>query len=172
MTHHRRGIMLVEMLVVLFLVGTGGTVITLGVLSILKSQDRVSDFANRYATTQDFLDTVSRDARAVTTASLHRAESSDVQVLTLGEPNRQTVYRFYSDRVERTASAGMRAAAKSWPVTAEAALLGSSRSPGAKLLKATVFWHRPDVHELDPARRFDVTVRCVGENGEGGTLTP
>ncbi len=165
MTRRRRAVLLVEMLTVLFMMSIGGSLMTIGLASIMRSQRRVADLDNRYAMTNDFLRCVFRDVRRATTASLHEGDGAELQqVLVVGEFPRQVSYRFYKQYVERTGFEGDSQAAKLWsPMTANPGVTPVQSDVGTALVDVTVFWGRTDAKDPEPNRRFDLAVRCAGE---------
>ena len=165
MTRRRRAVLLVEMITVLFMLSIGGSLMAVGLASIMRSQRRVAELDNRYAMTNDFLRCLFRDVRKATTASLREGDGAELQqVLVVGEFPRQVSYRFYKQHVERTGFEGDSQAAKLWsPMTADIGVTPVRSVVGNALVDVTVFWGRTDAQDPEPNRRFDLAVRCAGE---------
>ncbi len=167
MTSRRRAVFLVEMLTVLMILTAGGTLMAVGLASILRSHNRVAEFANRYAVLNDFLRCLSRDVRRATTASLHEGTGEGLrQVLVIGEMPPRVSYRFYQQHVERMGPEGGSALVKLWePMSAEVGIGGPSDTVG-RVIRVTVYWRRTGAKDPDSDRRFDLSVRCAGELGD------
>jgi hypothetical protein len=163
MNHKRRGIFLVEMLTVIFMVGIGGTLMSVGLASLMRSQDRVVAFGNQLARVHDFLGALERDVRAASTAALGDVQGEQpCQVLSLGELPTQVTYRFFENRVERTADA----TAIVWsPLIAQIHL--ERGMAGRVGVGADVSIHRANKSDPEPHRRFQLFVRCAGAIHEG-----
>jgi type II secretory pathway pseudopilin PulG len=163
MMHRRRGVFLVEMLTVLFMVGIGGTLMAVGLASLLRSQDRVSVFGNQFTHINDFLRCIKRDVRSATSATLLRGDASEPQaILFLNEPPTQVSYRFFENHVER--SGGDEGdTAKLWSsLNAQVSIPGSPEGTENTGVAVTVFWRRASAKEPDPDRRLDLFARCSG----------
>lgn len=165
MNHRRRGTLLVEMLTVILLVGTGGTLMAVAVGSILRSQRRVVEFGSRYAQVNDFLRCLSRDVRSSTTAVLQDGDGADLQqVLVIGDPKRHVSYRFYKQSVERTGDDQPAMSTKLWsPLAAGVRIIHGPLEGDETAFGVTVHWHRTDAKDPDPNRRLDMVTRCAGE---------
>jgi hypothetical protein len=152
------------MLTVLMMMGVGGTLMAVALASMLQSQDRVAEFANRLARTSDFLQWVRRDVRGATNATLREGDGAELrQVLLIGNPPTQISYRFFKQRVERT-EGGAAGTTKSWDsMAAKVSLVAAPDTVEAGGVGVSVFWHRTGAKDPEPDRRFDLVVRCGGE---------
>ena len=168
MIRKRRAVFLVEMLTVILMVGVGGTLMAVGLGSMLRSQDRVVEFGNRFARTNDFLRCLKRDVRMATTATLREEHGEELrQVLWVGEPPTQITYRFFDHHVERSGGRADDDAAKLWsPMSAEISLMGTDHVTDSTGVSVTVFWRRTGARDPEPNRQFDLAVRCAGELGD------
>ena len=170
MTHRRRGVLLVELLTVLFMVAIGGSLMVVAVTSILRSHKRVAEFDNRYAVLNDFLQCISRDVRSARIATLRDDDGENLrQVLIIGEAAKQVTYTFYDRHVERTGFEGDSMAAKSWDSLHVVVGIAQdpTRADRTPTVRLTVSWPRSDVDEIEPSRRFDAAIRCAGELRDG-----
>jgi hypothetical protein len=158
----RRGVFLVEMLTVIFMVGIGGTLMAAGLASLLRSQDRVAAFGNQFTRINDFLRCIQADVRGATSSTLHEDEGAEPRlVLLLDKSSTQISYRFFEDHVER--SGGEERQAKFWsPMKAVVSVVDSHEAGGNKGVAVTVFWRRMSPKDAEPSRRFDLLVRCTG----------
>jgi len=165
MTPRRRGYMLIEMLAVLIAVTVGGSLITAGILSIRRSQDRLAEFANRTALLNDFVQCLRRDVRAATAVRLREGDGEgSPRVLELSDASKHVTYLFDEQRVERVGSGDRAAAAKVWdPMMATVSVRGLDGEARRAVVSATVYWYRVKGDVPQPDRRFDFTVRCAGE---------
>jgi len=157
----RRGTFLVEMLTVIFMVGIGGSLMTVGLASLLRSQDRVVAFGNRLARVDAFLTSFERDVRTAGVVTLRDAQDEEPrQELLLGEPTAQVRYRVFEDHVERTAQGSEQL----WSPMTVRMEIERGMGPGAGVaVGATVFLPRTDHHDPEPRRQFHVLVRCADE---------
>ncbi len=163
MMRRHRAYMLIEMLTVLMAVAVSGSLITAGILAILRSQDRLAEFANRTAVMNDFVQCLRRDVRAATTARLKGGEGLP-RVLELGDEPEPVTYLFYEERVERVGMDDRAVAAKVWdPMTATVSVTGLGAETGEAIVSATVYWQKTKKDDPRPDRRFDFAMRCVGE---------
>ena len=168
MTRRHRAYMLIEMLTVFLAVTVCTSLITLGILAIRRSQDRLAEFANRTALMNDFVQCLRRDVRAATTARLGDGESEAFpRVLELGDAPEHVTYLFHGqrvERVERVGADGRSVAPKVWdPMTATVSVTGLGAEAGGAIVSATVYWRKTKKDDPRPDRRFDVALRCVGE---------
>lgn len=165
MIRKRRGVLLIEMITVILMVGVGGTLMAVGLVTMLRSQKRVVEFGNQFAATNDFLRCFSRDVRTGTTAAMQEPVGGDVRrVLMINTVSGQVVYRFDKQQVQREASPGV--AAKLWsPMTAEVAIVSGPNVSGGVGINLSVSWFRGVAKDPGPNRRFDLFVRCGGELG-------
>lgn len=165
MKTRRRGIMLIEILTVVMIVGIGGTVMAAALNSILRSQRRVADFGNHYAVVSDFIQCFSQDVRRSTTAVLGDGDGDDLrQVLVMGEPSCQVSFRFYKQRVERMGCSGSPVSTKHWTsLDVKVDKIIAQPGNGGPAVGVTIHWHRMDAEDPEPNRRFDMVVRCAGE---------
>lgn len=165
MNSQRRGIVLIEMLTVLLILGIGGSLMAVALDSILRSQRRVADLGNRYAVVTDFIQCFSRDVRSSTSAVLQEGDNDELrQVLLLGDPTCRVSYRFFGQRVERVGCTGSTDATQSWThldVLVDKTL--GHPGTGDSAVGVTIRWHRMDAEDPEPNRRFDLMVRCAGE---------
>lgn len=161
----RRGVFLVELLTVFILVGIGGTLMAVGLVSIMHSQKRVAEFGNQYAETNDFLRCFSRDVRRSTSATVLENPGESVrQIVTLDIPSGQQVYRFHEQKVEREGSPDT--AVKSWtPLIAHAGIVSGPPASEGTGVSVTISWHRMGAKDPEPSRRIDLVARCAGEVG-------
>ncbi len=169
MNSQRRAVFLIEMLTVLTMLAVGGSLMTLGLVSILKSQKRVTVVSNRYAQLNDFFRVFSHDVRTsrVVSLSVENGEGDKVeprQVLLIGEAPRQVKYRFYKQYVERTGYERDTVAEKRWASMSTTVQIDdgqpASRGP---IVKASVIWHQTGTQDPEPTRRFDLSVYGAGE---------
>ncbi|MBI1826348.1 MAG: type II secretion system protein [Planctomycetes bacterium] len=165
MIMNRRGVFLVEMLTVIVIVGIGGTLMAVGLASMLRSQKRVAEFGNQYAEINDFLRCFSRDVRQSTSVVTHETAGETVrQVVALNLPSGQLVYRFFEQKVEREARPGI--APKSWtPLIAHAEIVSGKSTSNGTGVSIAVSWRRLGAKDPEPSRRIDRIVRCAGEIG-------
>lgn len=168
MMPRRRAVLLVHMLTVLLLTATGGGLMMVGLVSILRGQKRVAEFGNRYTVLNDFLRCVSRDVRMATTAALEPDEEGGPRhTLVLGTPPNQVTYRFHDGRVERNGFEGDSVSTKRWaPMSATVSISGDRQPVGRTIVSVRVSWFRNGADDPEPDRRFDLTVRCAGELGD------
>jgi len=156
--------MLVEILCVLALIAVGSSLVVSGIYAIRKSQQRITDMANRTAITDDFIDCLSRDVRGVATARVQTDDRGGGSMLVLGDGPQRLTYRFFEDHVEREAARDGAVAAKSWaPLTATVSVQGRDGPQTHVVVSATVWWRRTDTKDPAPARRFDFAVCCRGD---------
>ena len=157
----RRGTFLVEMLTVIFMVGIGGTLMTVGLASLLRSQDRVVDFGNRFARVNAFLGSFERDVRAAGVVTLRDAlDAEPRQELLLGEAPAQVRYRFFEDHVERAEQESIML----WsPMTARVEIERGTRPKDGVAVGATVLFPPADRNAAEPGRHFQLLVRCADE---------
>ncbi len=159
----RRAIFLVEMLTVFLCVAIGGTLMTVGLASIVRSHRQIAGFANRYAVLNDFLQWIRHDVRTAEEITLRGGEGGDLQkVLVIGESPRQVLYRFYPGRVERVGFEDDTIADKYWEMKHTDVTIGVEQAGGSgdTVLNMTVQWHRSSKITPEPRRRFDITIRC------------
>lgn len=154
--NRRRGVFLVEMLTVLFMVGVGGALMAVGFASMMKSQKRVSDFGNQRARIEDLLDCFRNDVRSGTTALLRAGAEP---VLVLSGPAGQISYRCFGTSVERTS----RGVSKLWnQMPSVLSLVNPDQDGIATAVSISLYWPRTDSQDPEPNRRFDVVVQCAG----------
>ena len=162
----RRAVFLIELLPVMLAVAVGGTVMTISIASILRSQKRVAELSNRYAVFNDFLRCFRHDVRAATGLALEDDDGDDGKlVLVIDGGSRKVEYRFLDQSVGRIGFERDPVAGKQWTFerTDFSVILESSPDGRSPLVKMTVWWHRVDKKDPEPPRRFDVTIRCAGE---------
>lgn len=163
---HRRGMFLIELLPVLLAVAVGGTVMTMSIASILRSQRRVAELSNRYAVFNDFLRCFRQDVRSAGELTLVNDDRDDsVQVLVVGHGQRKITYRFLDEGVARIGYEKDPVADKQWTFenTDFSLALESAPDELGPLVKLTIWWRRTAKKDPEPSRRFDVTIRCAGE---------
>ena len=170
MSFKRRGVLLVEMLTVLTIVGVGGTLMAVALASMLKSQDRVARLSNRFATTNDFINCIQADIRSGTAVQVHTLSHPDGEqtLLTITGPSGPVLYRLSEQHVERDAGSKSKSA-KSWTdLAAEASVVTGPNAAEGLGVNVLVRWRRSGHDDPEPNRRFDLFVRCAGEldNGE------
>lgn len=167
MKPRRLGFMLLEMMTVLFMLGIGGTLMAVALGSIMQSQRRVAQFGNQYAEVNDFIRCLSHDVRMSAKAVLQEGGGDGLrQVLVLGDPPRQVTFRFYGQSVERTGSPGSALSAKLWtPLEAAVNIVRGQTGTDDTAVGVTIRWHRADAKDPEPNHRFDLVVRCAGEQG-------
>ena len=163
----RRAVFLIELLPVMLAVAVGGTLMTISIASILRSQKRVAELSNRYAILSDFLRCFRQDVRAGTELTLAETggDAGD-QVLFIGGTSGRIAYRFLDQTVERAGYEPDRVVGKQWEFehTRFSLVVESSGTGLDPLVKMTAWWHRVAKDDPNPARRFDVTIRCAGES--------
>ena len=161
----RRAMFLIEMLPVLLAVAVGGGLMLVGITSIIRSQRRVAELGNRYAVLNDFMRCLRADIRAATDLELRYDNDEALQVLAIGEPPQQIIYRFREDRVERIGGTDDPVADKTWGMEHTVVQLGLDPPTGnrAPLVNVTIEWHRASDKDPQPRRRFDATLRCAAE---------
>ena len=161
----RRAIFLIEMLPVLLAIAVGGGLMLVGLTSIIRSQRRVAELGNRYAVLNDFMHCLRNDVRAAADVALRSDDDGAQQVLAIGQPPRQVLYRFLEDRVERVGRTDDPVAGKVWDMehTVVQVNIAPRAGNGAPLVNVTVEWHRASEKDPQPRRRFDTTLRCARE---------
>lgn len=158
MKFRRRGTFLVEMLTVIFMVGIGGTLMSVGLASLLRSQNRVATFGNQFARVNDFLGSLERDVRKATTATLHNTEGGEPrQILTLGETSTRVSYRFFENHVERS-ERGTETLLSS--ISTRIGLVNGT--DGRVGVNVIVLLPRSDGRDPEPHRQFHRLYRCAG----------
>ncbi len=161
-----RGFLLVELLTALFAVAAGGTLMTMGVVSLLRSQERVARFTNRYAGLNDLLAWVRRDVRHASTMELSAGgQDGALQTLVLRSSTGETIYRVYADRVHRVQDGPGAIGEKLWDrSTGEASFVGERDEAGnVSTLRVTVVWRDRQKKYPAPTRRFEMVLRCARE---------
>ena len=161
----RRAIFLIEMLPVLLAVAVGGGLMLVGLTSIIRSQRRVAELGNRYAVLNDFMRCLRSDVRAAADLDLRDDNDGAQQVLAIGRPPQQVVYRFLEDRVERIGGTDDPVADKTWDMKHTVVQLDVEPPTGSRapLVNVTVKWHQASDKDPQPRRRFDATLRCARE---------
>ena len=161
----RRAMFLIEMLPVLLAVAVGGTLMTVSIASILRSQKRVAELSNRYAILNDFIACLRQDVRAATELALEDGDGDNGErILVIDHGSRKIVYRFLDQHVERTGGEQDPVADKRWTFEHTDFDLALEPSPEGliTLVKVCVWWQRTAKDHPEPRRRFDVTMRCAG----------
>ncbi len=186
-----RAFSLLEVLAIFLIVTVAGTLMTVGVASVLRAHKRTAELANRYAVLHDFLHTLRGDVRAADRLALTSEPdgASTTMKLIFDDESPELLYRFFFDRIERfgdgtddnqvnDVASAPRGGRKVWPFEHSSATIALERPPGggAPLLKVTLQWYRrskddpqPNSHPKrserwgPPARRFSVTLRPAGE---------
>lgn len=163
----RRAVFLLEMLPVLLAVAVGGTLMAVGIAAILRSHNRIAQFGNRYAVLHDFLREIRDDVRTATDVTLRGGDDGELQqVLAVGHPPRQVLYRFFEGRVERVGFEADGVPDKQWDMKHTEVELGMERpaAPGGdRVVNVTVLWHRSSKDNPEPRRRFEIALRCAVE---------
>lgn len=164
MIRRRRGVFLVEMLTVALLLTVGGTLMAVGLASIMRSHLRVAQFDNRYARINDFLATLSRDVRRADFARVEATTEKGLrQVLAIGAAPRQVSYRVFEDRVERTGFAADAGASTAWEPMIAIVTVADGPGSESSVVNVTVLWPRGDDNDTEPNRRLDAAFWCAGE---------
>jgi len=166
MSHRRRGVLLVELLTVILLVGVGGTLMAVGISSIIRSQKRVAEFGNEFAVINDFLQCFSSDVRRSSSISMsENADQDGGQTVILTTPTGRTTYRLSAQSVAREGLPG--SLPKNWnPMIASVAIISNSPSSKGEGVRLAITWPRKDAKDPEPKRRFDLVVRCEEEFGD------
>ncbi len=162
----RRAVFLIEMLTVVLCVAVGGTLMALSVASIVRDHRRIVEFGNRYAVLNDFLRCLREDVRGATRAEVRNGgDAGAKQVLTVGEPPTQILYRFGAERIARVGFFGDPVADKAWSVKHGVVTVGLDPpiNDGNTTVRVTITWRQTAKDDPAPTRRFDTTIRCAGE---------
>lgn len=176
--HRQPAVFLIEMMVVLFVITLGGTLITMGVYAVMRNQRAVVKLQNRYAVTHSILHRLRADVRAGSSVALaqsgggERPRLSETSSggasggqgrLAIKSPTGDVVYVFCEDRVDRFADAHTQIPDQQW------ALHGATFEvrPGLgddnpTMLLVTVRWKPPKAETPESSRRFDLALRCAG----------
>ena len=160
----RRAMFLIEMLPVLLAIAVGGTLMTISIASILRSQKRVAELSNRYAVLNDFMACLRQDVRTATKLALEDGDGDNSErVLVIDQGSRKIAYRFPDRRVERLGGEQDPVADKSWTFEHTDFDLALEPSPEGLpvLVNVSVWWQRTAPDHPEPGRRFDVTMRCT-----------
>lgn len=176
--YRQPAVILVEMLVVLFAITLGGTIITMGVYAVMRNQRAVGKLQNRYAVTHSILHRLRADVRAgssVTVAQrggdrrpqLSEAPSGWVSGgqgrLAIKSPTDEVVYVFYEDRVDRFPDAHTPIPDQQWTLHgATFHVRPGLGGDNATLLLVTVGWKPSKAETPASSRRFDLAIRCAG----------
>ena len=178
MGHRRPAVFLLEILVVVFVMTLGGTLITMGVHAVIRNHRAVGDLQNRYAVTHSIIHRLRADVRTGSSVTVAYAtgdqgkpqsEASSGYApggqgrLVIKSPTRDIIYVFHEDRVERFPNGDTRSPDQQWP------LMGATFQvqPGlagdnATLLFVTVTWTATKGETPESSRRFDLIIRCAG----------
>lgn len=163
----RRAFFLLEMLPVFLAVAVGGTLMAVSIAAILRGHNRIAQFGNRYAVLHDFLREIRDDVRTATDVTLRGGDDGELQqVLAVGHPPQQVLYRFFEGRVERVRFEADGVPDKQWDMMHTEVKLGMERSAtpgGDSVVNVTVLWHRSSKDNPEPRRRFEIALRCAGE---------
>ena len=165
----RPAFMLMQVLGAAALLSVVGTVLAVSFGSILTAQRGVADLSNRFAILNDYTSTLRRDLLRADRVALQVAEEIDgVAILRLAVESAELEYRFEQGSLVRRVIRGPWDGDKSWalPRSQVTPRLERSASPPGGLVQLTIKWHRRDRRDLQPQRRFDVTLpfgqRLVG----------
>ncbi len=176
--YRQPAVLLVEMIVVLFVITLGGTLITMGVYAVMRNQRAVGKLQNRYAVTHSILHRLRADVRAgASVTAAHsggnlRPQLSEVSPgwtsggqgrIAIKSPTGDVVYVFSEDRVDRFPDAHTRNPDQQW--TLHGATFDVRTGLGdanATILFVTVRWKPPKAETPESSRRFDLAIRCAG----------
>ncbi len=173
-----RAFTLLEVLAVFLIVTVAGTMMTVGVASVLRAHKRTAELANRYAVLHDFLHTLRGDVRAADRLALTSEPNDAATTLKLifDDESPELLYRFFFDRLERfgggtdgnqvdPVASAPRGGRKVWPFEHSSATVALEQPPGrpeskdslcfgaAPLLKVTLQWYRRPKDDTQPNAR-------------------
>lgn len=176
--YRQPAVFLVEMLVVLFMITLGGTVITMGVHAVMRNQRAVGKLQNRYAITHSILQRLRADVRAGSSVTLAHSEggerpqlseassgwaSGGQERLVIKSPTRDIIYVFHEDRVDRFPDAFAPNPDQQWTLNdATFQVQPGLGGDNATMLLVTVKWNATRDETPEPSRRFDLALRCAG----------
>ncbi len=178
MRHRQPAVFLLEMIVVLFVITLGGTLITMGVYAVMRNQRAVGTLQNRYAVTHSILHHLRADVRAGSSVTVaHTVGEQRTQLseafsgwasggqgrLAIKSPTGDIGYVFHEDRVDRFPDAHTQNPDQQW--TLHGATFQVRQGPGgdnATMLFVTVRWKPSKAEAPESSRRFDLTIRCAG----------
>lgn len=176
--YRRPAVFLLEILVVLFVMTLGGTLITMGVHAVLRNQRAVGELQNRYAVTHSILHRLRSDVRAGASVSVaYDAGDQPTQLaeaspggasggqrrLLIKSPTHDIVYDFHEDRVERFSDAQTQSPDQQWFLKgANFQVLPEADGDNATTLLVTVRWNATRGETPESTRRFDLVLRCAG----------
>lgn len=168
-TRHHRGIVLVEMIVVVFLFSIGAGLATMVYVSLLDAQSVAARFSNRLAVLHDFQTALRRDVRRADRMELPRATGGDegadaVQQLVLLCGDARVVYELRASRVTRSA-VGPVPSSLVWDETLGAVSLQPVQDSSGEAVgvKARVTWVRQNRDDPHSKLTFEVVALCAGE---------
>ncbi|MCH9002671.1 MAG: type II secretion system protein [Planctomycetes bacterium] len=176
--HRQPAVFLIEMMVVLFVITLGGTLITMGVYAVMRNQRAVVKLQNRYAVTHSILHRLRADVRAGSSVTVAHAggdqgpqlseassgwASGGQARLVIKSPTRDIVYVFYEDRVDRFSDAHTQIPDQQWTLHgATFQVRPGLGDDNATMLLVTVRWKPPKAETPESSRRFDLALRCAG----------
>lgn len=160
----RRAFVLLEMLTTLLLVLVGGTLVTVGLASILKANNRAAELSNRYSIMSDMAARFRRDFRGAQRMSYTRSsdESPETELVLTG-PAGKIVYLFAEGQLNR--SGPEPAGTAVWPLeyTEVAGSVETSTDGEPAVFHLTIIWKKRKKEVQEFGRRFDLVLRCGGE---------
>lgn len=164
-----RGIVLVEMLVVVFLVSIGAGLATMVFDSLQDAQSVTARFSNRLAVLHNFETALRRDVRRAERIELPPVAGGDedadrAQQLVLLSGDARVVYELRASRVTRSA-AGPAPSSLVWDETLGAVSLQPVRDAGGASVgvKAMITWVRLNRDDPHAKLTFEVVALCAGE---------
>ncbi len=176
--YRQPAVFLVEMIVVLFAITLGGTLITMGVYAVMRNERAVGALQNRYAVTHSILHRLRADVRAgssVTVAhdggdrrpQLSETPSGGVSGgqgrLAIKSPIGEVVYVFFEDRVDRFPDAHTQDPDQQWTIPdATFQVRPGLGGDNVTMVVVTVKWKPPKAETPESSRRFDLAIRCAG----------
>ncbi|MCH9034499.1 MAG: type II secretion system protein [Planctomycetes bacterium] len=176
--YRRPAVFLLEMMVVLFVITLGGTLITMGVYAVMRNQRAVGKLQNRYAVTHSILHRLRADVRAGSSVTVahaggdRRPQLSEASSgwasggqgrLAIKSPTGDVVYVFYEDRVDRFPDAHAQNPDQQWTLHgATFQVRPGLGGDNATMLLVTVRWKPPKAETPESSRRFDLAIRCAG----------
>ncbi|MCC7291820.1 MAG: prepilin-type N-terminal cleavage/methylation domain-containing protein [Phycisphaerales bacterium] len=169
-SHDRRGIVLVEMLVVVFLVSIGAGLAAMVFESLLDAQSVTARFSNRLAVLHSFETALRRDVRRAERIEFPAVagEPADVdrlQQLVLLCGDARVVYALRDSRVTRSA-VGPVPSSLAWDETLGAVSLQPVQDSRGQTvgIKARVTWARQNREDPHVKLTFEVVALCAGES--------
>ena len=168
-TRHHRGIVLVEMIVVVFLFSIGAGLATMVYVSLLDAQSVAARFSNRLAVLHDFQTALRRDVRRAERMELPpvaggNEDADRVQQLVLLCGDARVVYELRASRVTRSAG-GPVPSSLVWDETLGSVSLQPVQNASGESVgvKARVTWVRQNRDDPHSKLTFEVVALCAGE---------